>query len=191
MAQEKEKGVMKYRIGKIVKNTLLILAVVLLGIQVYSSVKGSTPSLLGYRVLRVISSSMQPCIPDETCILIRSVEAETLEEGDVITYISTDPSIYGFYNTHRIYDIYTDEEGVLHFITKGDANDYPDAYEVLPECIIGKYVGEIPLGRYIGKGLNYLTNQNVYFLVVILPLVICLISYVVQILWALLKGSKE
>ena len=182
---------MRHGLGKIIKNILLILAVGLLVLQVASAVKGSTPSFLGYRVLRVISSSMQPTIPDETCILIRSVDADTLEEGDVITYISTDPSIYGYYNTHRIYDKYTDEEGVIHFITKGDANEYPDVYEVLPDRIIGKYMGEIPFGRYLGKGLNYLTNRNVYFLVVILPLVICLISYVLQILRTLMEDRED
>lgn len=182
---------MRQRAGNIIKNILLVLAVALLVIQVGAAAKGSTPSVLGYRVLRVISSSMQPAIPDQTCILIRSVPADSLEEGDVITYISTDPSIYGCYNTHRIYDKYTDNEGGLHFITKGDANEEPDVYEVLPERIVGKYLGEIPFGRYIGKGLNYLTDRRVYFLVIILPLLICMMSYIVQIVRTLMEDKED
>lgn len=134
---------------------------------------------------------MEPVISEETCIIIKEVELDTLKEGDIITFISTDPSIYGYYNTHRIYDSYLDAEGKMHFITKGDANEYPDDYEVTEDKVIGAYVRELPFGELLGKALSKLSNRNVYFLVVILPLLICLISYVIQFLNALFDKQKD
>lgn len=179
------------RIRGILSNLCFAAAVMALILYVFSIAQGNSPSIFGYRVLRVVSSSMQPAIPDETCILIHEVEIETLKVGDVITFRSVDPAIYGYYNTHRIYDIYEDETGGLHFLTKGDANEYPDDYEVLPEYIVGKYIKQLPFGKVLAKALNGLNNRYVYFLVVILPLVLCLISYVWQLLCYAWKKDEE
>lgn len=179
------------RIRWILGNLCFVAAVAALILYVFSVAQGNSPAIFGYRILRVVSSSMQPTIPDETCILIHEVEAETLKVGDIITFRSVDPVIYGYYNTHRIYDVYEDEAGGLHFLTKGDANEYPDDYEVLPEYIVGKYIKQIPFGKVLAKALNGLNNRYVYFLVVILPLVLCLISYVWQLLCYAWKKDEE
>lgn len=169
------------KLVKIVGNVFFAIVLVVLGFLVYTSVQGGSPSLFGYRMLRVISSSMQPEIDEGTCILIKSMDADELKVGDVITFVSTDPSIYGYYNTHRIYDIYENEEGIRCFVTKGDANDYPDAYDVTEDRLLGVYVREFPGGRALGSVISRLHERHVYFLVIILPLLLCLVSYVWQL----------
>lgn len=179
------------KIKEVVQHILFVIAIVLVCFVVYTAAKGESFSVFGYRVLRVISSSMQPTISDETCIIIREVEPDALEVGDIITFISTDPVIYGYYNTHRIYDIYTGDDGVRCFVTKGDANPYPDDYDVTPDRLVGKYIREVPYGTVLGKALNHLRNRNVYFLVVMLPLLLCLLSYIYQLIQTLLDEKKD
>lgn len=175
---------------KIIGNVCFVAVVALLGLLVFASAGGNTPSLFGYRVLRVVSGSMEPLIQEDTCILIRETDTDGLEVGDIITFVSTDPAIYGYYNTHRIYDIYEDAAGERCFITKGDSNEYPDAYDVTADRVVGVFRGELPGGRLLGALISKLHERNVYFLVVILPLLLCLISYVWQ-LGSSLIGKKQ
>lgn len=169
------------KLVKIIGNLCFIAVLAVLGFLVLTTVRGDSPALFGYRMLHVISSSMEPEIQENTCILIRGVDADELEVGDIITFVSTDPSIYGYYNTHRIYDIYENDEGIRCFVTKGDANDYPDVYDVTEDRLLGVYVREFPGGRALGSVISRLHERNVYFLVVILPLLLCLVSYVWQL----------
>ena len=168
-----------------------ILAVLLLGLLVFTTAGGKTPSIFGYRILRVVSSSMEPVIPEGTCILVKETKPDTLKTGDVITFVSSDPAIYGFYNTHRIFDIYETAQGETRYITKGDSNEYPDDYDVAPEQIVGKLVKEIPGGRWFGRLVGRLHERNIYFLVVILPLLLCLISYIWQLAEAIRDKGEE
>lgn len=132
-------------------------------------------------MLRVISGSMEPFLEEGDVILIRSVDTRTLKEGDVITFTSEDPNLHGMYNTHRIYDIRVDEEtNQEYYLTKGDANQNIDVYPVKPEKVAGVYQREVPGGIYLSKAINFLLDGKNYFLIVILPLLICLIGYMWQ-----------
>lgn len=180
--QEKRKG-----------NDLLFIVVILLTcVCIFGLLKGNAPAIFGYRILHVISGSMEPEIENGSYIIIKEVDASELQVGDVITFISEEPAIYGMYNTHRIYDICKDTyTGETLFITKGDAHEDTDAYPVSVEQIVGKLVKVLPFGKTIGKVLVHLSNNYVYFGIVILPLLICLISYIVQLFKALSGKDKE
>lgn len=162
---------------------MLVMCICIVGL-----VKGNAPAVFGYRILHVISGSMEPEIETGSYIIIRETDSEYLKVGDVITFISEEPAIYGMYNTHRIYDICNDTyTGEKLFITKGDAYTETDAYPVGEDQIVGKLVKVLPLGKSITKILSHLSNNHVYLGIIILPMVICLISYVVQ----LIKTIKE
>ena len=55
------------------------------------------------------------------------------------------------------------------------------SYTVLEEDIVGKYVGKLPLGQMLSGFLDKFSEQNFYFLVVIVPIVLCLTSSVIQL----------
>lgn len=173
-------------------NTFFIIVILLVCVVVFCLLKGNAPAIFGYRILHVVSSSMEPMLEEGCYIIIKETSVAKLQEGDVITFISEEPAIYGMYNTHRIYDIFEDTyTGERLFITKGDAYEEPDDYPVEADQIVGKLVKVLPLGKTIGKMMTYLSNNNVYFVVVILPLVICLISYLVQFFRVLLGKEEE
>lgn len=180
------------RVGRIIANTIFICFIGMLCYMIFLIQKQGTFSLFGHRVLRVISSSMEPTIEENTCILIKDVEQSKLQIGDIITFRSEEPEIYGYYNTHRIYDMFKDSvTGEVLYITKGDFVEEPDTVPVHYDQILGRYDREFPYGKVIGKLLIKLSNSKVYFVVIILPLIICLLSYIKQIVYALVGRDNE
>lgn len=175
-----------------IKDVIFVAVILITCFCVFGLVKGNAPSIFGYRILRVVSGSMEPAIASGSYIIIKEVEISEIEVGDIVTFVSEEPTIYGLYNTHRIYDIckdtYTDE---TLYITKGDAYDEPDAYAVTKEQIVGRMVKKLPSGKTITKVMATLSNNYVYFGVVIIPLVICLVSYLVQFSEALFGKNDE
>ena len=151
---------------------------------------GKHVSIAGYQVLRVLTSSMEPTISENTCIIIKKYPVDQLKVGDVITFTSDDPQIQGLYNTHRIHDI-VEENGETLYVTKGDAFDAVDAYPVHQDQVAGIFVKELPGGRLLGKCFVALSDNRVYFLVIMLPLMLCLMSYFWQIMGIFRKSDEE
>ena len=169
-----------------------IIVLLVVCVCIWGLLKGNAPAVFGYRILHVISGSMEPAIETGSYIIIRETESENLQIGDIITFISKEPAIYGMYNTHRIYDICKDTyTGETLFITKGDAHEDTDGYPVMKDQIVGKLVKVLPFGKSIGKLLTHLSNNYVYFGIVIVPLAICLISYIVQLVKTIFENEDE
>lgn len=164
----------------IVRDIAFVLFIIFICLMIFLMSSGKHISIAGYQVLRVLTSSMEPAIAENTCIIIKECNPEMLEVGDIITFISDDPQIQGYYNTHRISEI-VEENGETLFLTKGDASAFIDAYPVHKDQVAGIYVKELPGGRALGKCFVALSDNRVYFLVIMLPLTLCLISYFWQI----------
>lgn len=175
-----------------VKDIIFVAVILVTCFFVFCLVKGNVPAILGYRMLHVVSGSMEPAIESGSYIIIKETSLSELAVGDVITFVSEEPAIYGMYNTHRIYDICKDTySGETLYITKGDAYEEPDSYVVSGDQIVGKMVKILPYGKTISKIMTTLSNNYVYFGIVIVPLVICLVSYFVQFVEALFGKSEE
>lgn len=169
---------------------LFLAGMLLLCGLIISAGRGKVPYLFGYRVLRVVSGSMQPVIPDGTCILIQKPNPDGISVGDIITFVSDEPEIQGFYNTHRVVEINEDTSGRTIYITKGDACVLPDEYPVYEEDVVGIYRRELPFGRQLFRAIRFLTDRRNYFILVILPLLLCCLSYIKQLFRAL-QGEDE
>lgn len=179
------------KLARISEISILVIMIFLCVLVLFAG-SGKMPYIFGYRVLQVLSGSMQPTISDETCIVIKKVDEDEIKTGDIITFVSESPDIYGYLNTHRVHDIIADSEsGEKLFITKGDAYEKQDDYPVSYNQIKGRYVGELPFGRVIFKGIRFLSDRDHYFLIVILPLSLCCVSYVKQLFEALTGKQKE
>lgn len=149
----------------IIFSLLLLFLIYIVGNMIYSQISNKVPAIMGYSIMNVISTSMEPQIPENTFILIKEVDPALLKIGDVITFYSRDPSIEGLPNTHRIYDI--ENDGVnLVFVTKGDANAIPDSYKVYGVEIIGKYQNNI---LTMGKAGRIFQSNIVVFVLLVIP----------------------
>lgn len=173
--------------------TILFAAVLsVLCIMLYSLHKYQSVSLFNYRFLRIVSDSMEPTFSSGSCIIIKETDPEKLKVGDIVTFISHDDRIYEEYNTHRIYEIRNNEkDGNIEFITKGDKFNSPDEKTVRKKDIVGKYVCKIPFSKVINFIIIKLSDSLVYFVIIIFPLLICLLSYIRQLMGIIFFGDKN
>jgi signal peptidase len=120
----------------------------------------------------VATESMYPTIKPYSLITVRETAPEKLEVGDVISFISRQPEIYGMVNTHRIYEITEDEDGQMAFVTMGDNNPVPDSYYVYPDEIVGKVVAHTPPLKALTEIMSFAGTRTGFFIVIILPLIL-------------------
>ena len=110
--------------------------------------------LLGFNLYTVMSGSMEPAYPVGALIYTKTVDPQTLKEGDVITFMNDETTIV----THRIIEVVTETtpsgEQILKFRTKGDANNTPDGKLVHYKNILGTPVFTIPLLGYVANFLQ-------------------------------------
>ena len=99
----------------------------------------TVPPLLDYQPYAVISGSMEPAIPTGSLVYIKGMEAQDVQEGDVIAF-------YGGYDSSAIVTHRVVENRVVmgEFITKGDANAAEDMNPVEYENFIGRVEWSIP-----------------------------------------------
>ena len=143
----------KQKVAKVIRVTLASLwwvAVILLAlllINIFSAkIRGEVPRVFGYSVMNIVTGSMEnkedpdSGIPTGSYILVKRVDPEKVKRDDIICFYSSDPSIKGFPNTHRVYEDPIVTENGIEFVTKGDANLTPDKYNARGEDLIGIFV---------------------------------------------------
>lgn len=176
----------------ILENIIFIILLAGLCWSVYSIQVNKTVSFFDYHFLRILSNSMEPTFKVNTCIIVKTVDEEELKIGDIITFQSHETEIYGIYNTHRIYDIIVNEKtGEKEYITKGDLFEYSDRLTVKYEDIIGKFQRKVPFSSVINFLVEKLADNKIYFIVIIFPLVLCLLSYIYQLIHIIIYGFDE
>ena len=80
---------------------LALLAVMMFSI-IGAKMQGKVPHIFGYSVVNIVSGSMGETIPQGSYILVEKVDPEEIKKEDIICFYSTDPSISGLPNTHRV-----------------------------------------------------------------------------------------
>ena len=154
--------------------TVLSVALFIFGVVVFVSVlnasAGKVPNVFGFSVLQVKTGSMLPEYEIGTIVITKSVEANELQVGDVVSFYSLDKDISGEVNTHRIVNIeYGGDDNAPYFTTKGDNNSQVDKQKVWPAQLVGKVVYN--LGTVSGSIIGVFQNPNVIFFVIVLPLI--------------------
>jgi signal peptidase I len=144
----------------------LLLGAVLIVSFVSAHFRGEVPRIGNYSVMHIVSESMEPTIEKDTYVLIKRVAPEEVKKGDIICFYSTDPTIYGYPNTHRVVEEPRMQDGNLVFDTKGDHNLIPDKEPAQAEHLIGVWVRNLTAFTAI---LNFLT-QNFFLIFLLLAL---------------------
>ena len=113
----------------------------------------TVPKFFGFSSYVVVSGSMEPAIPVNSLIYVKSCDPLELEEGDVILFHDSKD---GTPVTHRVVENDLDTQQIL---TKGDANNGIDLRPVLYANVVGRVVAHIPgigaitgiLSTFMGK----------------------------------------
>lgn len=101
--------------------------------------------LVGLRPLVVLSGSMEPTYHVGSMIYVKSVDPESIEVGDPITFLINEDLDMA---THRVIEIDAENQ---HFYTKGDANDAADGAPVHFNNLVGKPIFSIPKLGYVSN----------------------------------------
>lgn len=120
------------------------------------------PSLLGYKVLQVVSGSMEEVFKVGDVILIKETKQEDIKKGDIITYKKEN------YITHRIVEMNKTND-TMYYTTKGDSNNVNDTEKVKYEEIEGKYITKFVC---IGYLINFLNTTEGFIILVSLPIIV-------------------
>ena len=114
------------------------------------------PWVFGYKPEVVLSGSMTPLYPEGSVIYYKYVPFESIQEDDVITFVSGDAVI-----THRVVEIDSESQT---FRTKGDANPSIDSGSVSYSAVKGK-VQRVVL-PYFGYAIRFI-QENYWVLAVV------------------------
>ena len=152
-------------------NVLIVFLVAVCLILFFKIITNSDVSIGGVRFYYVATESMYPTIKPHAMMVVKETDPEKLEVGDIISFVSRDPAIYGQVNTHRIYAI-TEEDGELAFVTKGDNNPSPDTLHVYPDEIKGKVIAHTPPIKGLTSLLSFAGTRMGFFIVILMPLML-------------------
>ncbi len=178
---------------KIVRGVITAIAVVMIVFALFAILTvvmtkpGQAPSILGYSMFRVLSGSMEPEIPTNSMIVVRHVAPSEVREDDVISFYSSDPSLRGAVNTHRVLSV-EKTNGIYIFRTKGDANLIPDEFPTSGNDLIGVVVFS---SLFMGQLVRLLSNPLVFIPIIMGPLLALLFLNLVKTVRLAKAAAKE
>jgi len=126
----------------------------------------------------VLTGSMEPAIPVGGVVVIKPVNPDSIEIGDIICFRFSESTLI----THRVSSI-TDEG----FITKGDANENGDIKVVSKGNVVGKVIFTLPLIGYLG---TFARTQIGLILLLFIP-AITIIIYEIKNIFAEMKKIQK
>ena len=153
--------------AKAANNILSVVVVASIAVLIFSlvfaKVTGKPPAVFGYRMYIVLSGSMEPAFAAGSLAVVKPIQPEQIESGDIITYRGLGEREQLV--SHRVAAVDVDANGDYHFTTKGDANDVADPNPITDINLVGKVVLAIP---YLGIVMQYAkTKQGLLFLIII------------------------
>lgn len=149
--------------------------------------KDRTPTILGRKVLSVLSGSMRPALGVGDVVVVRPLSpTDPIKDGDIITYRSNAGDQNGMLITHRVISTVLVNGKPTAFITKGDANDSPDVSPIKREQVMGVYQFRVP---YMGYLSAFIRTPLGILLVLILPSLLFISGEVIKI-YKLLKEAE-
>ncbi len=144
---------------------IAVAAVALISAVVFNR---SDRGIFGYQLYTVTSDSMSAThFSAGDLILVKAVDdPATLQEGDVITFLSQNRASFGETVTHRIRRITVTETGERAFVTYGTTTDTDDEVPVTALFLIGKYEGRVPA---LGRFFEFMKTPAGYLVCIFLP----------------------
>ena len=171
------------KVLRIIKNIftglMVVLAIVMMLFTMVSIIFNSTDkSILGYKAYIVLSDSMSKTDFDAgDLIIVKEVDSSTLQEGDIIAYISQNSESYGEVITHKIRSLTNNNNNEPGFITYGTTTDTNDSTVVTYPYVLGKYSFHIPK---LGTFFNYLKTTPGYITCILIPFLTLIIIEIIN-----------
>lgn len=153
--------------------SIVAIAMMLFTIISVTTFNRTDRNLLGYRAYIVLSDSMSASdINAGDLVLIKEVAPNTLQEGDIIAYVSQDTESYGEVVTHKIRGLTIDANGEPGFITYGTTTDADDEMVVTYPYVLGKMEKCVPK---IGTFFQFLKTPQGYLVCIFIPFMLLIV----------------
>ena len=121
-----------------------ILVIVMLSIVLFIS------GQFRYRLIVIATPSMTGSINEGDAIIYEDYDGQPIEEETVVVFTTNEKDLI----VHRVVDI-KQENGIIYYTTKGDANDSADAGYITEENLRGVVLFKLP---YIGQASLWLRD---------------------------------
>jgi signal peptidase len=174
-----EKKINWRKISKIGSYFICSLIIILAILVIFSAFK--FPG--NYQIMVVQSGSMKPAIKMGSLVVVKPTSQYKI--GDIITYKSADDSQRT--TTHRIVEI-NEEQGLIFYKTKGDANDAPDFNPIFENNIVGKILFSIP---YLGYPVSFAKTLPGLIILIIIPATIIIYEEIRKIVKEVKKRGQK
>jgi len=117
-------------------------------------------SIGGFRILIVMSGSMEPAIKTGSVVVDKNISNYRI--GDIITFKNKNQPKET--TTHRIHGIKC-QDGGCFYLTKGDANDGVDPEPIESSQIVGKTLISIPYFGYLVEFARTLPGLLIFIII--------------------------
>lgn len=165
--------------GSILSTVLVwIMVIIAVGMMIFTVVSVNTfnrndRNILGFRAYIVLSDSMRATdFSAGDLILVKQVDPNTLQPGDIIAYTSQNSENYGETVTHKIRSLTTNENGEPGFITYGTTTGVDDAAVVTFPFILGKYEMALPK---VGTFFQFVRSTTGYIICILVPFLLLIL----------------
>lgn len=147
-----------------------------------SGVSGKSDSLNArnappFNMFVIVSESMVPTIKINDGIVIRKINDDSVDIGDIITFASSDRRYKGLTITHRVVGKQF-VDGKYIYRTKGDNNILEDTSVVDINNIYGKVIFKIPK---IGYLQGFVSSPAGFILLICIPVLIVIIYEAIRL----------
>ena len=138
-------------VTRVIRWVALTTAWALAGLVIGGAAAVVLPSAFGYKPLTVLSGSMEPTLHTGGIAVDESIVARDARPGDIVTF--TDPDDRSRMITHRLRSIRI-EGDKAYMVTRGDANDTSEHWNVGLDAEIGRVVYAVPLAGYVRSWIS-------------------------------------
>lgn len=179
----------------IVKNVLVwtvfavAVAMMIFTIVSVNTFDQSNKSMFGYKAFTVRTDSMGATDFDAGDIVFtKTVDPNTLKEGDIIAFVSQSEEYFGETVTHKIRKKTVSENGEPAFITYGTTTGVDDGTPVEYMFVLGKYVGKMP---NVGAFFLFLKQPIGYLLCIFIPFLLLILYQGIMCIRLFKRYKKE
>jgi len=162
---------------------LLLMMASLSFFLIHSRITDSPPGLAGFQFFVMRDSEPNADVNPGSLALVRDIDPNSVEVGDIITYRTTPGSESTA--TMRVVEIKRDE--ALQLITRSDGPDAVQTFPVGASELVGKVIFSIP---YYGKMIDYVQTSQGLIMLIFVPGVIIILYQLIKIVKHL-AGNRE
>lgn len=176
LVEQEENNFFKF-LGNILYWIVFVLVAIILIIVAVQRFSDNKEAVVGFRIFRVQTGSMEPEYVVGDVLLAKETQQEDIKKGDNIVYKGKEAPFTNLTVTHEVIKKW-EKDGVANYITKGIANDIEDP-AITHDQVYGKVIYKFAIISMLSKAI--LSNQYVFFFLVFVPIAFLIVMKIIEV----------